>query len=252
MLYLDSLSEQFNNKISFREKRPGILQLIAPFYHEDGDMLDIFLEESPVDSSKVRISDYGMTLMHLSYDYDIDSPAKEKVFRKMVSENRLSETDGTIYYETSKENLYTSIFHFAQTVGKVSSMRQFKREMVKNLFYEMLKDYVMDKLVKYSPVAKYHPIAERDDLEVDFQLTSKHRPIYLFGVKDESKSRIVAISCLEFQKRKLPFTSVVVHENFDSLTKHDRTRITSAADKQFPSWEEFLQNIDAYLIRESM
>jgi hypothetical protein len=42
--YLDALKSQFNDRIRFVEKRPDIFQLIAPFYHEDGDMLEIFLE----------------------------------------------------------------------------------------------------------------------------------------------------------------------------------------------------------------
>jgi hypothetical protein len=43
----------------------------------------------------------------------------------------------------------------------------------------------------------------------------------------------------EFQKAKLPFRSVVVHQDFDSLSKTDRQIITNAVDKQFTSLDEF-------------
>jgi hypothetical protein len=38
---LDHLRSEFNGHIAFKEKRPGILQVFAPLFHEDGDMIDI-------------------------------------------------------------------------------------------------------------------------------------------------------------------------------------------------------------------
>ncbi|MGC8683718.1 MAG: hypothetical protein ACP5UJ_07295, partial [Athalassotoga sp.] len=57
--YFPLLKEQFNNRISLKEKREGIIQVFAPLYHEDGDMMEIFLEELP--TGKIRICDHGMT-----------------------------------------------------------------------------------------------------------------------------------------------------------------------------------------------
>ena len=42
--YLELLKKQFNDRIRFSQKRDGVFQLIAPFYHEDGDMLDVYME----------------------------------------------------------------------------------------------------------------------------------------------------------------------------------------------------------------
>ncbi len=65
MILLDSLRAQFNDRVEFREKRPGIEQLIAPLYYEDGDMVDIFIELPRHGSQRVRICDFGMTMMRL-------------------------------------------------------------------------------------------------------------------------------------------------------------------------------------------
>lgn len=43
MKAIDFLREQFNGHISLVEKRPGIQQLYAPLYHEDSDMMSIYL-----------------------------------------------------------------------------------------------------------------------------------------------------------------------------------------------------------------
>jgi hypothetical protein len=251
MTYLDLLRAQFNNQVSFREKRPGVLQLLAPLYHEDGDMVDIFLEPTNGGQENIRICDHGMTLMRLSYSFDIDTPNKERIFQRILSENRISEEKGNLFLDAKPESLYPAVLQFAQTVAKVSNMQLFKREVIQTLFYEMLGEFIDDALKKYSPRPKVLPIPERDDLEVDFEFSIKPRPIYLFGVKDSAKARLTTISCLEFQRAKIPFKSFVVHEDFENLTKKDRSRITSAADKQFISLDDFKANGAQVLGREA-
>ncbi len=247
--YLELLKEQFNQRIDFHEKRPGITQLIAPFYYEDGDMLDIFYEESP-EKTKIRITDYGMSLMHLSYTYDLDTPNKERIFQNIISENGLKEQNGNIYIDVDPKHLYQMSLQFVQAIAKISSMRQFRREVVQSLFYEMLEEFIYDNLNKYNIVKNVQPLPDRDDLEVDFSLEAGKKPIYLFGVKDVPKARLTTICCLEFQKARLPFRSFVIHQEFETLPKKDRSRLTSAADKQFIDLEDFKKNAEQFIERE--
>jgi len=251
MTYLDLLRDQFNNQVSFRERRPGVLQLVAPLYHEDGDMVDIFLEPTDTGRENIRICDHGMTLMRLSYYFDIDTPNKERIFQRILSENRVIEDKGNLFMDAEPETLYPSVLQFAQAVAKVSSMQLFKREVIQTLFYEMLTEFIEDFLKRYNPRPKVLPIPERDDLEVDFEFGIKPRPIYLFGVKDSSMARLTTISCLEFQRARIPFKSFVVHEDFENLSRKDRSRITSAADKQFISLDDFKANAEQVLEREA-
>jgi hypothetical protein len=249
--YLEYLKNQFHGRLDLVEKRPGIFQLLIPLYHEDGDMLEIYLE-SVGDNGQVRISDHGMTLMRLSYEFDIDTANKERIFQKILSENLLKEQNGTIFLNASKESLCPSVLQFAQTIGKVSNMRLYRREIIKSLFYELLDEFVLEQLLHFGPHERALPILERDDLEVDYELTSQVRkPVYIFGVKDDAKARLVTISCLEFQKASLDFTSIVVHEDIESLSKKDRKRITSAADKQFVDLDDFRTKGEEFIKREA-
>lgn len=249
---LQLLKEQFNKKIDFREKRKGIYQLVGPFYHEDGDMMDIFLTESPLQPDKIRLCDFGMTIMHLSYSYDIDSPNREGILDKIISEHGLSRNDGNIYVDINANLLYEYVFQFSQTIAKVSSMQYFKREVVRSLFYEQLSEFIEMKLSSYKPQAKVLPISDRDELEVDYEFSLDRKKIYLFGIKDTAKARLTTISCLEFQMAKLPFKSIAVHEDFDGLPRKDRARITSAIDKQFTDLADFKQNAEQYFEREAV
>lgn len=249
MNYLDLLRAQFNNRVDFREKRPGILQLILPLYHEDGDMIDIFIETLN-GNGVVRISDYGMTLMRLSYSFALDTPNKERIFSRIISENQVHEDNGKLYLDTKPESLYPAILQFAQTVAKVSNMRLYKREVIQSLFYEMLAEVIEENLKMYNPSPNVFPLPERDDLEVDYLFDIKPYPVYLFGVKDSAKARLATICCLEFQRAKQKFKGFVVHEDFDNLSKKDRNRITSATDKQFISLDDFRSNAKQVFERE--
>jgi hypothetical protein len=247
---LDDLKAEFNHHVSFREKRPGIMQVLAPLFHEDGDMVEIFLDLPRLPGEPIRISDHGMTLMRLSYSYDVDTPTKRRILDRTLSENGIAEDRGRLYLNTTKERLYPALLQFAQTVAKVSNMQAFKREVMQNLFYEMLGDFVKSNLSRFSPIEGYLPIPTRDDLEVDWKL-SLPREIFLFGVRDNAKARLAALTCLQFQINQIPFRSVIVHEDFENgLSKKDQSRITNAADKQFTSLSDFEANAEGYFQRE--
>lgn len=122
--YIDRLRAQFNNKVELREKRPGVYQLIAPLYHKDGDMVDIFLEAGKRSPDTVRICDHGMTLMRLSYSYDLNTPIKESIFQRILSENKIEEDGGNLFIEAQPDNIYSAILRFAQTVAKITNIRK--------------------------------------------------------------------------------------------------------------------------------
>jgi len=249
---LENLKAGFNCRVAFREKRPGIVQVVAPLFHEDGDMIDIFIDLPSEPTAPVRISDHGMTLMRLSYVYDIDTPAKQKVFGKILSENGVDEERGRLSIVATPDSVYPALLQFAQTIAKVSNMQAFKREVIQSLFYEMLGDFIQSTLPRYNPRQGYLPIESRDDLEVDWYFDVAPRPIFLYGVKDNAKARLTTIACLEFQRNSIPFRSAVVHEDFENgLSRKDQTRITSAADKQFTSLDDFTTNAEQYFNREA-
>ena len=247
--YLNRVKEQFNNFFYLKEKRENILQVFAPLYHADGDMMDIFLSEIQ-DKKRLKISDFGLTMMRLSYSYDVDTPNKEKIFNKILSENSIQNENGELFIEVKPEYIYVGLMQFAQAISKITNMRLYKREVIHSMFFEMLEEYVMDKLQKYNPLKRFYPIPGHEEYEVDYCFNHRRRPIYLFGVNGSSNSRLATISCQKFISEKLNFSSLVVLENLDVLGKKDQTRLMSAADKQFPSLEEFQKNAEEYLDRE--
>jgi hypothetical protein len=250
MNYLDIIKSEFNNKVSFYEKRPEIYQLICPLYHEDGDMVDIYLKK--IDKNRIRISDYGMTVMRLSYTYDLNTENKMKIFNQVICENNIQVDNGVLFFDSDIANLFSSIMHFSQVTAKVSNMKYFKREIIKSLFYEMLEEHINEKFsLKYKIEKNVLPINSRDDLEVDFSFIFPTHSVFLFGVKDVTKARLVTISNLEFLRNEIPFKSFIVYEDINNINSKDRNRLLSASDKQFPNFEDFTQNGEKFMQREA-
>jgi hypothetical protein len=192
-----------------------------------------------------------MTLMRLSYTFGLDTPHKEQILQRILAENRVAEENGNLFIDVHPDSLYPAVMQFAQTMAKVANMQLFRREVVRSLFHEMVTEFVETKLAQYNPRASVFPIPDRDDLEVDFLFDIRPRPVFLFGVRDFAQARLAAISCLEFQRARVRFKSFVVHEDFDALGRKDRSRITSAADKQFISLDDFRENAEQVLEREA-
>lgn len=254
MKAVELLREQFNSHVVVREKRPGVLQLIVPLFHEDGDMMDVFLDVLQGDSisadQKIRITDHGLTMMRLSYTFEIDTPNKERILHRILAENGVTEEDGEFSIEATPESLYSTILQFSQAISKICNMRYFKRELLASLFDEMLAEFIQAQLLRFNPRQTVLPLPDRDDLEADWELHPNGVPLYLFAVRDANRARLATISCLEFQRHKLRFKSIAVHEDIDKLPRKDRNRLTNACDKQFTSLEQFKENAVPYLERE--
>ena len=58
-------------------------------------------------------------------------------------------------------------------------------------------------------------------------------------MRGNDKAKSVAIALLEIQKAQLPFISLVVHEDMEELGRRERLYLTSNADTQYPTMNEF-------------
>ena len=234
------LGNRSANEFDLYERRQGKYQLIVPILHEDGDMVDIYLQDSPQGEGYIRICDFGMALMRLSYTYDINTDTRRRIFDSILINNGIRNDEGNLYLDTPLNNLYESILQFAGCVQKVSSMSYWSREIVRSAFYDDLAKYITTELTKFSPIPDQSPIPEYP-ISVDWALTHNNRNYYVFGVRGNNKALNVAVSLLEFQKARLTFISLVVHEDMEELGRKERTYLTSNADRQYPVLNDFFE-----------
>ena len=236
-----TLGQAAGRRYDLYERRPGDYQLILPILHEDGDMLEIYLQESPNGSETVRICDFGHALMRLSYNFELSTEVRKRILDSILFNNGVSNDGGNLYIETSLEKLYEGVLQFAGCVQKVCNMSYWNREIIRSAFYEDLNDYITAEMVQFAPVADRFPLPDFPN-SVDWSLTHNSRNFYLFGVLGNDKAKNVTISLLEFKNAGiLPFISLVVHENMEDLGNRERLYLTKNADTQYPIFNDFIE-----------
>ena len=234
-----SLQDALAGRIDAYERRPGAYQLIVPMLHEDGDMLDIYVEDSPRGGDQVRLRDFGMALMRLSYTLELNSPARRRVFDSILANNGVETEDGDLFLDVPAERVPEGVLQFASCVQKVCSMDYWNREIVRSAFYDDLGDYLTAELAAFSPEPDVAPIAGSPLFSVDWELRCRERSFYVFGVRGNDKAKNVAIALLEFEKAALPFVSLVVHEDVEDLGSRERLYLTRNADVEYPLLADF-------------
>ena len=243
---LNSLN-RIKTSFNIDERRSGKYQLIAPILHEDGDMVDIYLQKSSKGASYIRICDFGMALMRLSYNYEINTPSKKKIFNSILSNNGIQNDNGNLYLDSHFDRLYESIFQFAGCIQKVCSMDYWNIEMIHSSFYKDLIGFILKELEEFNPRPNIAPLSDKTPIKeketsvfkVDWSLNWKNRQFYLFGVTGSGKAKEATIALLEFKKASLPFFSLVVHEDIQNLGNKDLIYLTRNADKQYPNLNDF-------------
>ena len=239
---INSVRESLNTPLSagfdLYERRPGKHQLILPILHEDGDMVDIYMQDSPKGKGYVRICDFGLTLMRLSYTYDISTPTRERIFDSILINNGVGNEEGNLYLDAPLDKLSESILQFAGCAQKVCNMRYWSRENIRSAFYDDLEAYITAEMTAFSPVAAQFPLLDYP-VSVDWSLTLNSWNFYLFGVRGNDKAKVVALALLEFKQAKLLFTSLVVHEDIEALGKKEQIFLTRNSDKQYPGLADF-------------
>jgi len=137
---------------------------------------------------------------------------------------------------------------YTQLVSKVSDIDILRQENVKSLFYEQLDNLIEARFTDLHIEKNVTPLRDKD-LKADYSIPHK-RPLYIFGVLEDSKAAKVVITCLNFQAQRVPFRSLVVYENFESLSTFNRNQLTNTVGKQYTTLEDFRAQGEQYISDE--
>lgn len=246
MEILNSLQQNMGKNITLEPAGDKVQRLYAPFFHEDGDMFSIYIEET---DNGYLIRDYGNTLMRVSYTFDVNSDRKKKVLNSIIASNNGEYDDGELLVHTNANDIAKDVYRFGQIVSKVSSIKMLSVDNVRTLFFDYLSEYVNENLMRFGVERNIAPTQD-SSLVVDYVIPTPKRPFYMFAVNDDTRASRAVISCLTFQKKNIPFRSIIVHENFNALGAFYRNQITNASDKQFSSLDDFESDGVSYIERE--
>ena len=114
------LREDLYEYIAIEQRVDGMLTMRTGFQFPDGDRYPIHLTETA--SGGLRLSDRGHTLMHISYEHDVDSlldGPHGRLLERIMGESGLRWDDGAFCLDTGVERLPEAVFRFGQALTRI-------------------------------------------------------------------------------------------------------------------------------------
>ncbi len=232
------MCEQLCRDIGIVESPDGLLMLQSQFEFADGDQFTMCVSE--VGTNGIRLSDLGDTLMHISYDHDIDrftSGTRGMLIEQILNESGVRQDRGEFYIDTSAEDLARSFICFGQAITRINDLTFLSRTTVRSTFYKDLTDELF-RIVDEDKVEKdYSPDVPNSDLyPVDFMLQSNGRlPVFLHGVHNRDKARLTTICLSHFHRHDLKFDSILVFKDQREIPRLDLARLSNVGGEMIAS-----------------
>lgn len=245
------LCERLCQEVDVEQRPDGELMLRTHFEFPDGDSYPFYLSEAP--TGGLRLSDRGHTLMHISYEHDVDSfldGTRGMLMERIASETGLVRDDGTFHLDTSAERLSEAIFTFGQALTRIYDLTLLSRSNVGSTFYDDLADCLTG-LIDGSKIQRYYEpdVPNARAYPVDYRVESQSDiPLFLYGVPNRDKARLTTIMLSYFHLHKLQFESIVVFENQEEIPRTDLARLSDVCGDMISSLDS-TEDLNRKLLR---
>ncbi len=223
------------------EKRPdGALMLRTHFAFPDGDRYPIHLSEAA--AGGLRLSDHGHTLMHISYEHDVDAfldGTRGMLLERIMGESGLEWDGGAFRIDTSPARLPEAVFNFGQALTRVYDLTLLSRSNVGSTFYDDLSDLVTSLVDEAKIQREFLPeVPNAQAYPVDYRIEGKNgSPLFLYGVPNRDKARLTTIMLSYFHRHDLQFESILVFENQAEIPRMDLARLSDVGGDMISSLE---------------
>ncbi len=235
------LCESLCKQVRLRTRPDGTLMLQTDFQFPDGDAFLIYVTETG--TGGFRLSDRGHTLMHLSYEHDVDSfldGTRGRLVERIVGESGVVQDGGVFQVDASADELAGAVFRLGQALTRVYDLTFLARSHVRSTFYDDLRD-LLSSLIdedKVTPDFRLDGLANAEAYPVDYRIEGKGDiPLFLYGVPNRDKARLATITLSYFNRHGVRYESLLVFENQAEMPRLDLARLSDVGGEMISSLE---------------
>lgn len=250
---IETIERDFHKKVSskIRLTAEGVerFRVFTPFTFDDGDHLDIVLRK---DGVRWVLSDEAHTYMHLTYDMDekdLHSGTRQKIISNTLSMFQIEDRDGELVLDVPEERYGDALFSFVQGLLKISDVSYLSRERVRSTFRNDFRTVMREAIPEERRSFDWSD-PEHDPqgmYTVDCRVNGLGRPLFVHALSSDGRTRDATIALLQFERWEMPFRSLAIFEDQESINRKVLARFSDVCEKQFSSLTANRERIARFL-----
>ena len=224
-------------------------RVFTPFRFDDGDHLAIVLKQ---EGNGWVLSDEAHTYMHLTYD--IDERDLQRGTRQTIISNTLSvfgveDRSGELVLSVPDGQYGDALYSFVQALLKITDVSYLSREQVRSTFLEDFRSFLVERVPAERIAFEWHdPVHDpQGNYAVDCRINGTPRPLFVHALPNDARTRDATISLLQFEKWEVPFRSLAIFEDQESINRKVLARFSDVCEKQYSNLASNRDRIGRYL-----
>ena len=237
--------QSLTSEITLAPEGVDRFRVFAPFGFDDGDEFVIVLKHA---GGFWELSDEGNTLMHLSYDMNVDTlskGARGDLFKSALLMHDIDNRNGELVAKVKDQKFALCLFTFVQGLTRISDLTYLSRERVRTTFKEDVQSWLSVFVPEKGRTFDWHDHARdpQGRYQVDCRINGRHPPVFVHALSNNDRTRDATIALHRFAEWNLDFEPVGIFKKKARITRSVRERFEDVCKRTYVGLEENEESI---------